>query len=83
LDRRCILEGKLGREAISVKVRDFIKLIEADGWRHDHTTGSHRHYEHPIKKGAVSVSGKLGDEIPIGTLKKMFKQAQIKQQRGK
>lgn len=64
-----------------MKVRDFIKLIEADGWCYDHTTGSHRHYEHPTKKGAVSVSGKLGDEIPIGTLKMMFKQAQIKQER--
>jgi predicted RNA binding protein YcfA (HicA-like mRNA interferase family) len=61
-----------------MKVRDVIKLIEVDGWCYDHTTGDHRHYEHPTKKGAVSVSGQFGHEVPIGTLKKIFKQAQIK-----
>jgi len=61
-----------------LKVRDVIKRIEADGWYHDHTTDDHRHFEHPTKKGAVTVTGQLGNEVPIGTLKKIFKQAQIK-----
>jgi predicted RNA binding protein YcfA (HicA-like mRNA interferase family) len=34
-----------------MKVRDLVKLIETDGWRHVRTRGSHRQYKHPIKKG--------------------------------
>jgi len=41
-----------------VKVRAIIKLIEADGWEHVTTRGSHRQYRHPIKPGRVTVPGK-------------------------
>lgn len=44
-----------------------IELIERVGWEWERTTGSHRHYEHPTKKGIVTVSGKLSDDIPIDT----------------
>ncbi|MEL6442041.1 MAG: type II toxin-antitoxin system HicA family toxin [Cyanobacteria bacterium J06621_8] len=33
--------------------------------------------KHPSKSGTVTVSGKLSKEIPIGTLKSIWKQAQI------
>jgi predicted RNA binding protein YcfA (HicA-like mRNA interferase family) len=40
--------------------------------------GSHKQYKHPSKKGLVTVSGhKPSDEIAIGTLSSILKQAQI------
>jgi predicted RNA binding protein YcfA (HicA-like mRNA interferase family) len=60
-----------------VKVRDVIKRIEADGWYHVRTRGDHRQFKHIVKKGLVTVAGKLSTDVPIGTLKSIFKQAQI------
>jgi predicted RNA binding protein YcfA (HicA-like mRNA interferase family) len=39
------------------KVRDAIKLIEADGWREVTTKGSHRQFKHPTKAGRVTIAG--------------------------
>jgi predicted RNA binding protein YcfA (HicA-like mRNA interferase family) len=62
-----------------VKVRDAIRLIEQDGWYHVRTKGSHRQYQHPAKPGIVTVAGKLGVDVPIGTLNSILKQAGLKQ----
>jgi predicted RNA binding protein YcfA (HicA-like mRNA interferase family) len=42
----------------------MIKLLEADGWILERTTGSHRHFVHPAKPGLVTVAGR-----PSATLK--------------
>ena len=60
-----------------VKVREIIKILEQDGWYLKRTRGSHRQYKHQTKSGTVTVSGKLNVDIPIGTLKSIYKQAQI------
>ena len=62
-----------------MKVRELIRIIEDDGWYLDRTKGSHRQFKHPIKRGLVTVSGNLGVDIPIGTLKNILKQAQIRE----
>jgi predicted RNA binding protein YcfA (HicA-like mRNA interferase family) len=59
------------------KVGEIIKLIEADGWQLRRTTGSHRHYVHPIKPGVVTVPGKPSKDLPIGTERSFLKQAGI------
>lgn len=59
-----------------LKVRDIIRLIEADGWIFNRQTGSHRQYKHPTKKGVVTVAGKPGDDVRPGT------EASIKRQAG-
>lgn len=61
-----------------MKVREIIKLIEDDGWYLVNTEGSHRQYKHSHKRGKVTVSGKLNDDIPKGTLNSILKQAQLK-----
>lgn len=61
-----------------MKVRDAIKLIERDGWFHVRTKGSHRQFQHKVKPGTVTVSGKLGVDVPIGTLNSILKQAGLK-----
>ena len=58
-----------------MKVRDLIKMVENDGWRYMYTTGSHRHFKHPEKPGKVTIPGHPSDEIPLGTLKSILKQA--------
>jgi predicted RNA binding protein YcfA (HicA-like mRNA interferase family) len=60
-----------------VKVRDLIKLLEKDGWYLARTRGSHQQYHHPTKPGTVTVAGKPGADIPIGTLRSALKQADL------
>ena len=60
-----------------MKVRDVIKIIEADGWYLARTRGSHRHFKHPTKQGIVTVAGKMSVDVPIGTLKSIWRQAQL------
>lgn len=58
-----------------MKVRDIIKLIEAEGWVYIGSKGSHRHYKHPRKPGKVTVPGKPSSDLPRGTEKSILKQA--------
>jgi len=41
---------------VPLKVREIIKLIEADGWYLVTTVGSHRKYKHPLKPGRVTIA---------------------------
>lgn len=58
-----------------MKVRDVIRLIEADGWCQVRMRGSHRQFKHPAKRGLVTVAGHSGDELGIGTLSNIRRQA--------
>ncbi len=62
-----------------MKVRDAIRLVEADGLRLVRTRGSHRQFRHATKPGAVTISGKEGLEIPPGTFNSILKQASLKE----
>ena len=53
-------------------------MIEKDGWYLIKTRGDHRQYKHPVKKGRVTVPGKLSDDLMAGTLNSIFKQARLK-----
>ena len=61
-----------------MKVREVVKLLEADGWYLARTGGSHRQYKHPIKAGTVTVSGKPNVDVPPGTLNSILKQSGLK-----
>jgi len=61
-----------------MKVRDVLRRLEADGWRHVRTKGSHRQYKHPTKPGTVTVAGKPGLDVPTGTLQSILKQAGLR-----
>ncbi|VTY10251.1 YcfA-like protein [Neisseria subflava] len=54
-----------------------IALLESDGWFLVSTRGSHRQYKHPEKKGRVTVPHPKKD-LPIGTLRQIYKQAGLK-----
>ena len=62
-----------------MKIREIIKIIEADGWIECRQKGSHKQFKHPIKKGLVTVAvHSFSDDIDKGTLGSILKQAQIK-----
>jgi predicted RNA binding protein YcfA (HicA-like mRNA interferase family) len=60
-----------------MKVREVIKIIEADGWYLARTKGGHRHFKHPTKPGIVTVAGKPGDDLKPKTLGSIWKQARL------
>jgi predicted RNA binding protein YcfA (HicA-like mRNA interferase family) len=64
-----------------MKVRDILKMIEADGWYLAATRGSHRQYKHPTRPGRVTVAGHPGDDLAPGTLNSILKQSQLKKRR--
>ncbi len=67
-----------------MKIRDVVKLIEADGWYMVATKGSHRQYKHPTKRGRVTIAGHPNDDLAPGTLNSIFKQAKLqKPKKGK
>lgn len=67
-----------GRKVASVKVREIIRLIEAEGWYLNRTRGSHRQFKHSARPGVVTVPGKPGDDLAPGTQNSILKQAGLK-----
>ena len=62
----------------SVKVRDVVALIEKDGLFRIASKGGHKQYKHSVKKGRVTISGHLRDDIHPKTLNSVLKQASLK-----
>jgi predicted RNA binding protein YcfA (HicA-like mRNA interferase family) len=61
-----------------VKVREVIKVMEADGWFLVAERGSHRQYRHPTKPGRVTIAGHPSHDLAPGTLNSILKQARLK-----
>lgn len=61
------------------KVREAIRWIERDGWRLIRVRGSHRQYRHPVKVGRVTIPGNLNDDLAIGTLRSILRQAGLEE----
>lgn len=64
-----------------MKVRNVIKLLEADGWCQISMEGDHRQFKHPTKRGRVTVAGHPSDDLHPKTLASIFKQAQMERKR--
>jgi predicted RNA binding protein YcfA (HicA-like mRNA interferase family) len=58
-----------------MKVREVLRRLKSDGWVQIKSRGGHRQFKHPVKKGRVTVSGKMSDTLPPGTLASIFRQA--------
>jgi predicted RNA binding protein YcfA (HicA-like mRNA interferase family) len=63
-----------------MKVKDLIALLNSDGWFQVRMKGSHRQFRHPSKQGTVTIAGRLGVDVPTGTLNCVRKQAGLKKQ---
>jgi predicted RNA binding protein YcfA (HicA-like mRNA interferase family) len=57
--------------------RAVLTLLRADGWVAVAQKGSHMQLKHPIKPGRVTVPHPRKN-IPVGTLRSIEKQAQLK-----
>ena len=61
-----------------MKIKEIIKIIEADGWYYVRQSGSHMQFKHAVKKGTVTVAGKSSDDLDKGTQNSILKQAGLK-----
>jgi predicted RNA binding protein YcfA (HicA-like mRNA interferase family) len=62
-----------------MKVRDIIKLLEADGWYRVDTKDSHHQYKHATKLGRVTIAGHPSDDLVPGALNSILKQAKLEE----
>ena len=60
----------------SVDSRVVIRKIEAAGWKHVRTSGSHWHFKHPSRPGIVTVPHPKRD-LPKGTLRSIERQSVV------
>jgi predicted RNA binding protein YcfA (HicA-like mRNA interferase family) len=58
-----------------LKVHEILTMLKEDGWYLIKQVGSHRQFRHPVKKGKVTVNGKLNKTLPQELLNSIFKQA--------
>jgi predicted RNA binding protein YcfA (HicA-like mRNA interferase family) len=61
-----------------MKVAEVLRLLHDDGWYLVTTRGSHRQFKHPTKAGRITVPGKPSDDLAVGTLASIFKQAGLR-----
>lgn len=65
-----------------MKVREVLRILRDEGWSIVKSGGSsHRQLKHPTKRGRVTVAGHESDDIPPGTLKSLWRQAQIQEEK--
>ena len=62
-----------------MKVREVVRLLERDGWYQVRMRGSHRQFKHSAKRELITVPGRLGDDLAIGTLNSILKKAGLKE----
>ncbi len=62
-----------------MKVREVVRMLERDGWYQVRMRGSHRQFKHPAKRELITVPGRLGDDLAIGTLNSILKKAGLKE----
>jgi predicted RNA binding protein YcfA (HicA-like mRNA interferase family) len=61
-----------------MKISELLRLLTKDGWFQVRQRGSHRQFHHATKQGTVTVAGKPSDDVAMGTLNSIFKQASLK-----
>ena len=61
----------------SYSSREIVKIITKDGLYEVNCVGDHHQYKHPTKKGRLTIPHPKKD-LPIGTVRSIFKQAGIK-----
>jgi predicted RNA binding protein YcfA (HicA-like mRNA interferase family) len=60
-----------------MKVREIVRLIEADGWYRIKARGGHRQYKHPVKPGRVTIPGQMRADLDKKTEKTILEQAAL------
>jgi predicted RNA binding protein YcfA (HicA-like mRNA interferase family) len=63
---------------LTVKVRDVLQMLRADGWKLVRQRSSHRQFQHDAKPGTVTVAGKPGDDLHPKTAASILRQAGLR-----
>ena len=74
-----MLINSVPHEACGMKVTNVLSILRHDGWYQVAQRGSHRQFKHPTKPGRVTVPGKPSDDLAVGTLKSILKQAGLEE----
>jgi predicted RNA binding protein YcfA (HicA-like mRNA interferase family) len=53
---------------MAMKVREVVRRLESEGYRLIRVRGSHRQYRAPDGSHVVTVPGRTGDTLAVGTL---------------
>ena len=65
-------------QGMPIQVRELIRLLENKGWILLSVKGSHRQFRHPTLPLVITVPGKEGKELALGTLNEILKKAGLK-----
>ena len=65
---------------LTATAQQVIRVLERQGWRLDHTRGSHHYYRHPTKPGMVSVPCHKGTSLKPKTLSSILDGTDISRQ---
>lgn len=57
----------------------MLRRLRSDGWFEVSRRGSHLQLRYPVKRGRVTVPGRPGDDLSLGTLKSILKQADLEE----
>lgn len=60
-----------------MKWNEFLKIVEANGWRYWKPGAKHDKYRHPNRKDVLIIPRHGAKEAPDGTVKKLKKQMGI------
>ncbi|WP_093386600.1 type II toxin-antitoxin system HicA family toxin [Rugamonas rubra] len=60
-----------------MKTFELIELLHANARFQVRVRGSHRQFRHDDLPCTVTIAGKLGTDVPIGTLRSVLRQAKL------
>lgn len=64
---------------MTMKVKQVIDLLEANGWFYVGTKGDHHKYYKAGVRRPIIIAGNNNDDLAEGTLKSIFREAGLKQ----
>ncbi len=62
-----------------MKTRDIIRLIESEGWYWLKPRAAIGNNKHPAIAGRVTIAGHPNDDLAVGTVNSILKQANLKE----
>ena len=67
------------RTSLRHESTNVLSILRRDDWYQVAQRGGYRQLKHPTKPGRVTVPGKPSDDLAVGTLKSILKQAGLEE----
>jgi predicted RNA binding protein YcfA (HicA-like mRNA interferase family) len=62
----------------AVKYREVRRRLRDEGFVLVAVRGSHQQWSNPLRRGKVTVAGADNDDVPVATLRSIFRQAGLR-----